>query len=130
MADQPSRATLRWLFFGLGGRISREPFIYGQLFMVAVAATLLAAFLAAGEDDLAKGVFALAVLAFAAGSVWPTIALTVKRLHDLGQPGALALILFVPTVNFFFVVALMALPSKPEANQYGPPTLPPPDLPA
>jgi len=35
--------------------------------------------------------------------------------------GALALILFVPTVNVIFIIVLMALPSRQEENEHGPP---------
>ncbi|MGL6197016.1 MAG: DUF805 domain-containing protein [Thermoguttaceae bacterium] len=49
----------------------------------------------------------------------PTIAVTARRLHDIGQSGWLQLITFVPFGGLILFV-LLILDSKPGANQYGP----------
>lgn len=113
--------TVRWALFGFRGRIARQSYILGQLLMMAILAVVVARILAVQGQENATIFWGLAFFAVGGVAVWATLALTVKRLHDLSLPGALALILFVPTVNFIFAVALMFLPSRPEVNEYGPP---------
>lgn len=126
MAGDLPQPTVRWVLFGLRGRIARQSYILGQLFMISLFAVVIARILAVEGDEEATAFWGLAFLALGAVSAWSSIAMTVKRLHDLGQPGILSLILFVPTVNILFVIALMVLPSRPETNQYGPPPVGPP----
>lgn len=117
----PPRPGVRWALFAFHGRIARLSFILGQLFMLSLLAIVVARILAVQGDEGATAFWGLMFILLGAASVWSSFALTVKRLHDLGLPGALALIMFVPTVNLFFVGALMILPSRPETNEHGPP---------
>ena len=115
------RATVIWVLFGLGGRIARQSFILGQLFMLTLFAVVVARILDVQGDEGWTTFWGLMFLLLGAVSAWSLLAMTVKRLHDVGWPGALALVLFVPTINFLFVIALMIMPSQPQANRYGPP---------
>ena len=45
--------------------------------------------------------------------------LTIKRLHDIGYPGPLAICLFIPVLSPVVFIALCLWPGKPEANEYG-----------
>jgi uncharacterized membrane protein YhaH (DUF805 family) len=58
-------------------------------------------------------VYALAVLV-------PSLALTVRRLHDAGYSGWLFLVAFVPFVGSIGLLVLTILDSKPGANKWGP----------
>jgi uncharacterized membrane protein YhaH (DUF805 family) len=49
--------------------------------------------------------------------IWTGIALTVRRLRAVGLPTALAVLFFVPLVNFLFFLVLIVLNSKPEEPQ-------------
>lgn len=117
----PFKATVNWALFGLRGRIGRQTYILGQLFMIAIFAVIIARIIAVEGDEGATAFWGLIMLAALAVSAWSMFALTVKRLHDISQPGILALLLFVPTVNMITVVALMFWPSSPESNDHGPP---------
>jgi len=56
----------------------------------------------------------------------PTLAVTIRRLHDLGISGWVAVPLYVASWFLSFLgwiayAVVMALPSQQKANQYGPP---------
>lgn len=59
---------------------------------------------------------------FGLASLWPTVALTAKRLHDIGAHGIYALALFVPALNVVAFLVLCMLPGTSGANHYGPHT--------
>jgi len=50
----------------------------------------------------------------------PFIALTCRRLHDIGRTGWLHLPIWIPGVNIFFALWLSFQPSQPSNNKYGP----------
>lgn len=116
--------TVRWVLFGFHGRIARQSYILGQLFMISLFGIIVARLIAAGEDESALALWGLVMIGLLLVSAFSMIAMTVKRLHDLGMPGILAICLFVPTINFLMVVALMILPSRQETNEHGPPPFP------
>ena len=52
-------------------------------------------------------------------TVYSNLAVTVKRLHDIGYSGFLALAIFVPLVNIFFTIWVGVVPGTPGPNVYG-----------
>lgn len=50
----------------------------------------------------------------------PTLAVIVRRLHDIGRSGVWVLLGFVPVIGGIVVLILMLMDTQPEANQYGP----------
>lgn len=50
----------------------------------------------------------------------PGIAVTVRRLHDIGRSGWWLLIGLVPVVGVIVLFVFTLLDSQPDANQYGP----------
>ena len=50
----------------------------------------------------------------------PSLAIAVRRLHDVGKSGWYLLVLFVPFVGLVYYLYLMLSESQPDANQYGP----------
>jgi uncharacterized membrane protein YhaH (DUF805 family) len=118
--------TVQWALFGWRGRIGRQTYILGQLFMIALFSFIVARLMAVDGDESATVFWGLMMFALMGVSAWSMLALTVKRLHDLGQPGVLCVLLFVPTINAITVLVLMALPSSPKPNEHGPPPFGPP----
>ncbi|MCL8380891.1 MULTISPECIES: DUF805 domain-containing protein [Xanthobacter] len=57
------------------------------------------------------------------GLILPSLAVAVRRLHDIGRTGWWFLILFVP-FGFFVLLFWWVQPSQREPNVYGPPLLP------
>jgi uncharacterized membrane protein YhaH (DUF805 family) len=62
---------------------------------------------------------------FALGIVVPTLALTVRRLHDAGYSGLLALLFLVPYVGGVIIMIFALLPSSPAGAKYDPATATP-----
>jgi len=62
---------------------------------------------------LLSGLYSLAVLL-------PSIAVTVRRLHDTGRSGWWILLGLIPIIGGIVLLIFMVLNSEPGANQYGP----------
>lgn len=96
------------------GRASRSEYWFFTLFFIIMYVVL--AGLAAGTD---AGIFGLVALLFILGSIIPSIAVTVRRLHDTGKPGAWYFISFVPIIGGIWLLVLMCTDSDQGPNQYG-----------
>jgi uncharacterized membrane protein YhaH (DUF805 family) len=57
---------------------------------------------------------------FALGIIVPTLALTVRRLHDAGYSGLFALLLLIPYVGSLIIMIFAILPSSPAGAKYDP----------
>jgi uncharacterized membrane protein YhaH (DUF805 family) len=57
---------------------------------------------------------------FAFGIIVPTLALTVRRLHDAGYSGLLALLMLVPYVGGLIIMIFALMPSSPAGAKYDP----------
>ena len=98
-----------WQFlFSVQGRISRSQFwlkwflpvvaIYIVLEIILVAAV-------ASGNTATVGVIFVILLIFSLITLWPGIAVLVKRIHDRNKSGWLALALYVPLILYYIVVA-------------------------
>jgi uncharacterized membrane protein YhaH (DUF805 family) len=65
------------------------------------------------EVGLLSGLYTLAVLV-------PSIAVTVRRLHDTNRSGWWFLIGFIPVVGWLVLLVFACLDSQPGGNKYGP----------
>jgi len=111
-------SPILWLLFGLKGRISRHVYWLTYLIIIAVQSAVLSQIVGEEEASLhplaaSVGPIVLAVTLFV------TLAVSVKRLHDVGYGGFLAVALFIPFVNIGFTIWLGILPGTPDPNQYG-----------
>ncbi len=101
------------------GRSRRSEYWFFVLFylLIAVALAVLDVLLGTfSEDDglgLFSGLFALAMLL-------PTLAVGVRRLHDIGRTGWWLLIAFVPIVGPIVLIVFAVKDSEPGTNAYGP----------
>jgi uncharacterized membrane protein YhaH (DUF805 family) len=111
---------LVWLFFKLDGRISRAAYLLAFLLQVMIQGFLLVRFMAAAPESTESGIWALSFWVAAILSIWCGFALGVKRVHDFGKPGLLALALFVPVLQLIGPIVLSILPGDPGPNRYGP----------
>ncbi|NIJ76511.1 uncharacterized membrane protein YhaH (DUF805 family) [Xanthomonas campestris] len=106
-----SRRKEYWMFMLLQAIVL---LVLGGLFGVSAA-------LMGGENGpgalawLIAAILVIVVLAF----IVPSIAVTVRRLHDQGKSGWFYLISLVPYVGGFIVLVFMCLEGTPGANEYG-----------
>lgn len=108
-----------WLFFGFSGRVSRAVYFLAGLLLAVIQAFLLYRALMAQDAGLdAAGWETAFRIAFLA-SLWSSVALGVKRLHDFDKPGIIAAALFVPAVSIAAFVVLCLFPGTPGPNRHG-----------
>jgi uncharacterized membrane protein YhaH (DUF805 family) len=100
--------------FSFSGRIGRQAYVLGQMFLLSLFAVVVARILAVRGQEYPTTLWGLALLALLPAAIWAMLALTVKRLRDTGWPAPLALVLFVPTAKLVLVLALMAWPGRPD----------------
>ena len=101
------------------GRARRKEYWFFVLFniIVTVVLSLIDAMMGMYNSEvgigLLSGVYSLAILI-------PSIAVTVRRLHDTGRSGWWILIALVPLVGAIILLVFMVLDSQPGDNEYGP----------
>ena len=92
------------------GRARRSEFWYFTLFCTIVS-TVLSMIL--GEQAVLVSVFSLATLV-------PTLAVSWRRMHDIGKAGAWVFFSLVPIVGMIMVLIWECKDSQPGENAYGP----------
>jgi len=100
------------------GRARRSEYWYFYLFYVLIVIGLAIVDGISGTRNatagvgLFSGVFGLAMLI-------PSLAVSVRRLHDTGRSGWWLLIALVPVIGAIVLLVFVLLDSAPGANQYG-----------
>jgi len=112
------RSPLAWLLFSLRGRISRRVYWLSYLSLTCVTAALFLQMVGGEEASLSRLASTIGPFAFFA-TIYANVAVTVKRLHDVGYSGFLSLAMFVPLVNFVFTIWVGILPGTAGPNAYG-----------
>ena len=115
----PETDKLTWLFFRFSGRVSRAAYFLAGLLLAIVQAFLLYRFTLVEQESGAGQGWALAFWIMMIVSVWANVALSVKRLHDIGKTGLMAIALFIPLVSIVAFIALCLIPGNPGPNRYG-----------
>ena len=117
--------TLKYRYAKFDGRASRSEFWYFALFSfigsfifglidVLIVNPMLGATPGQiGQGGILQFIFALVLMV-------PSIALAVRRLHDIGKSGWWYLIVFIPIVGVLVLLYFFVLDSQPGSNQYGP----------
>ncbi|GAA5224799.1 DUF805 domain-containing protein [Membranihabitans marinus] len=49
----------------------------------------------------------------------PTIAVAVRRLHDIGKSGWMLLVALIPFIGFIWLIVLFVREGEPQENRYG-----------
>ncbi len=101
---------LRNHYADFDGRAKRADFWYFFLccFLVGAAASILSLLIGSWFASLVS--LALFI---------PNIAMTMRRLHDIGKSGWWILICFIPVIGFIWLLILMAKAGDRGANAYG-----------
>ena len=102
-----------------GGRARRMEYWYFVLFNIIVAIVLslvdrlIGTFFAGQNIGLLSGLYGLAVLI-------PSLAVTVRRLHDIDRTGWWILINLIPLVGTIVLLVFALTPGTPGSNRFGP----------
>ena len=101
------------------GRAQRKEYWMFTLFnfLAMVLLGLVGALLGGGGEgglgDVLQGLYGLGVLV-------PGIAVTVRRLHDIGKSGWWGLVALIPLIGSLILIYFAGKDSQPEINEYGP----------
>jgi uncharacterized membrane protein YhaH (DUF805 family) len=119
MAEEGRQPSMTWLFFSPSGRIGRLPFLLSWLFWFAVGSIFLMQVIKNEGEDAVLALWTLALIGSGVLSTVSIAMLAIKRLHDIGYPGPLALCLFIPVLSPIVFIALCLWPGAAGANEYG-----------
>ncbi len=96
------------------GRARRKEYWMFVLFNIIFASIAAAIDYALFEaPGIIYGLYVLAIIV-------PSIAVAVRRLHDIGKGGGWFFISFVPVIGGIWFLVLMLTDSQPGENEYGP----------
>jgi uncharacterized membrane protein YhaH (DUF805 family) len=101
------------------GRARRKEFWFFTLFNVLIAVTLAMIDMYTGTFDEEVGLGLLSGL-YALAMIVPSIAVTVRRLHDTDRSGWWYLLVFVPLIGGLVILVFMFLDGTPGSNRFGP----------
>ncbi len=106
-------------YFGFSGRARRKEYWMFTLFstIFSMVALILDYVIGTVMEDAWYGLFFL--LYYLAVFV-PSLAVTVRRLHDVGRSGCMVLISFICLIGWIWILVLMVIDSNPGPNHYGP----------
>jgi uncharacterized membrane protein YhaH (DUF805 family) len=101
------------------GRSRRKEYWYFVLFTVIVSVVLsgidllLGTYSFSSNVGLLSGIYALAIII-------PTLAVSVRRLHDIDRTGWWVLINLVPVIGSIVLLVFAVLDGTPGGNRFGP----------
>ncbi|PBQ33822.1 hypothetical protein CNR22_19220 [Sphingobacteriaceae bacterium] len=103
------------------GRARRKEFWMFFLFnlLIWMALLVLSSFLTNGSDETDTVITYLLIGHFFIMLI-PGLAVTVRRLHDMGKSGSWFFIYFVPVVGGIWLLSLLCTDGVSGPNQYGP----------
>lgn len=125
--DAVKRAFKKYATFT--GRASRSEYWWWTLFtfityLVLGLLTYVVGIATSRDGGRTPGLLAVPLIilfaVFALGIIVPTLALTVRRLHDAGYSGLLALLFLVPYVGGLVIMIFALMPSSAAGAKYDP----------
>lgn len=115
-----------WALFQFKGRMNREEYWWSNGVLLGVSLVIFyvtfGAHLSLSEDnqilipDAKMSQFLILMLA----SIYVTLAISVKRLHDLGAPSFAAVVFLFPFIGMIVFFLLGIIKGQPRDNKYGP----------
>jgi uncharacterized membrane protein YhaH (DUF805 family) len=101
------------------GRSRRKEYWFFVLFVVVISIVLTSIDGLIGAYDRSMGVGLLSTI-FSLAILIPSIAVSVRRLHDIDRTGWWVLISLVPLVGWIVLLVFHVQDSTPGTNRYGP----------
>ncbi len=106
-------------FADFSGRARRKEYWFFFLFNLLVSIVLAVIDLTVGTYSASSGLGLLSTI-YGLGVLIPSIAVGVRRLHDINRTGWWILIAFVPIIGIIILLIFALLPGTEGANDYGP----------
>ena len=100
-------------YVGFSGRARRSEYWFFCLFNIIVSCVLSALASKISLLSLLSVVWSLAIFL-------PSLAVCIRRLHDIGKSGWWYLLAFIPLVGAIILIIWFCKDSEPGANAYGP----------
>ncbi len=119
-----TRIDYIWLFLKPAGRLTRLPYFLATMLISVVTSLIvyrhfLAYYPGNGIDPLlTPGLRELLTTLFFL-TLWPMIALSAKRIQDIGKPPILSIAIALPMLSLIAYVFLCLYPGNADANKYG-----------
>lgn len=104
------------------GRASRKEYWMFQLFVVLAIMVGYAGMGigAAMESNVVMGLFGVLVGLFSLAVLVPSIAVGIRRLHDIDKSGWFLLVALIPLVGGIILLIFNVMPGTPGENRFGP----------
>ena len=121
MAEQKTtkrRSPLPWLFASFKGRVSRGIYWLAYAMLLCVNAVLVGQLIGGPEASFSRLADTVAPAVILA-TLYANFAVAVKRLHDIGYSGFLAIALLIPFINFAFTIWVGIVPGTAGPNRFG-----------
>jgi len=113
-------------YAGFSGRARRKEYWMFTLFNIIFLTVAMILDMLLGTE-FGLGVYGLFYMLYSLAVIIPGLAVSVRRLHDIGKSGWMLLIVLIPIIGWIWLLFLMVTDSNPGENQYGPY---PPEIPA
>jgi len=106
-------------YAGFSGRARRKEYWMFVLFNIifVIVAVILDNLVGTAIEETGFGLFYFLYLA---AVLIPSLAVAVRRLHDVGKSGWMILIGLIPIIGGIWLLVLYVTDSQPGENQYGP----------
>ena len=118
--DKPffDKEHLKFLFFSQKGRINRKRYWFSALLLIIVYFIAMAFMVILSPDDTSS-TFILLFFVIWALSLYISIMLMIKRLHDRNRPSAFIILMFIPIVNLWPTIEILFLKGTSGDNRFG-----------
>lgn len=104
--------VLKQHYADFNGRARRQEYWMYTLFNILALAVLVIL-------TKISSVFGILYAVYALGTLLPSLAVSVRRLHDIGKSGWFVLISLIPFIGGLFLLYLLVQDSQQDANEYG-----------
>ena len=104
------------------GRARRKEYWYWNIFVVLITYLIyipLSLYGSYNDDAFATSLTLIITFIICVGTIVPSIAVSVRRLHDIGKSGWWYFISFIPGIGGIILFVFTLMDSQPGANKYG-----------
>jgi uncharacterized membrane protein YhaH (DUF805 family) len=107
-------------YANFNGRARRSEFWFFALFnLIIYLAASVINYLIAGSSDTTS-IIGIIYLLYSLATILPALAVSWRRLHDIGKSGAYILFILIPLVGWIFLLAWFVKDSDMGENRFGP----------